>query len=196
MRALASRTALRAAVVGGVGAVVVLGASAVASIPSANGTIYGCYAKSSGATRIIDPGRQKCTTSEQPISWSQRGPRGPIGPQGLRGVRGPAGTNGTNGTDGTDGVSGYEEVDEIYADQPLPIDKGFTASCPTGKKVLGGGTSVQLYDDNSFIELGGPAKFSMPSGETLWDSYVQQAAVDGATKAKVTVSIICANVTP
>ena len=62
------------------GVVIVSGATAAASIPSSSGTIYGCYAKSNGATRIIDPAKQKCSGTENPISWSQRGPRGAQGP--------------------------------------------------------------------------------------------------------------------
>src|SRR3954453_21663738 len=121
------------------------GATALASIPSSNGTIYGCYAKSGGATRIIDPGKQKCSTTENPISWSQRGPRG------FRGLP---------GQDGQDGVSGYEQVLLTYDDQALPDNKSYTANCPTGKKVFGGGAVVQLFDDEGPVGLGDPPQFS------------------------------------
>jgi hypothetical protein len=58
-------------------------ASAVqAAIPSANGTIAGCYAKSGptqGALRVVDQGNP-CKPGESPLTWSQTGPQGPAGP--------------------------------------------------------------------------------------------------------------------
>ena len=120
----------RGKVVGAVaiGAVAALVASGVAyaAIPSSSGTIYGCYSTNNGAVRIIDPGKQKCASSEKPISWSQRGPRG---------------YPGTNGTNGTNGVSGYELVHNDYAFTPGTTNTsgGLPVDCPAGKHVLGGG---------------------------------------------------------
>lgn len=162
--------------------VVAFGATALASIPSGNGTIYGCYAKSNGATRIIDPGKSKCGTSEKPISWSEQGPRGATGKAGV---------------DGADGVSGYEQVDTVVAtDRTLPIDEGFSADCPTGKSVFGGGAVIQLYNDNGFVDLGSPAMYSVPNGASQWAVWVIQAAVGGATKATITMHLVCAIASP
>ena len=57
------------------------------------------------------------------------GPQGPQGPQGPGGPQGPAGTN---------GVTGHEIV---YDTSPTNSDaeKVLTATCPAGKKVVGGG---------------------------------------------------------
>jgi hypothetical protein len=64
-----------------------------AAIPSANGEIYGCYAKpgtpSQGALRVVEQGNP-CKPGENPLMWSQTGPQGqqgppgPTGPQALR----------------------------------------------------------------------------------------------------------------
>src|SRR5215204_6314663 len=42
--------------------------AAVAAIPS-NGTISACYAKNSGALRVIDTGQTCSTTKEMPLAW-------------------------------------------------------------------------------------------------------------------------------
>jgi hypothetical protein len=193
VRTWTSKKALRVAAVGAVGVVVVFGAGAVASVPSPDGTIHGCYAKTGGSTRIIDPASQRCTASERPISWSQRGPRGP------RGLRGPAGTNGTNGTagsNGTDGVSGYEQVVKQFTNQQLPLDEEYAASCPGDKKVLGGGVIVQLLDDDGLVRFGDAPLWDVPNGASGWVAYVRQDAVAGFTNATVAMQIICATATP
>ena len=65
-----------------------------AAIPSANGEIYGCYAKpgtpSQGALRVVDQGNP-CKPGENPLMWSQTGPQGPQGPPGPQGPIGPTG---------------------------------------------------------------------------------------------------------
>ena len=64
-----------------------------AAIPSANGQISGCYAKSGpsqGALRVVDQGNP-CKPGEAPLTWSQTGPQGPTGPKGDPGPQGPEG---------------------------------------------------------------------------------------------------------
>ena len=83
------------------------------------------------------------------------GTNGTNGVPGTNGTNGAPGTNGTNGapgTNGIDGVSGYEvaqntvrsiSVEHANANFPGPSDPFLTASasCPGGKKPLGGGGS-------------------------------------------------------
>lgn len=67
---------------------------ALATIPSANGTIAACYSKSGGTLRIIDSSVTNCKASETAISWNTvgpQGPTGPTGPQGPQGAIGPVG---------------------------------------------------------------------------------------------------------
>ena len=65
-----------------------------AAIPSANGEIYGCYAKpgtpSQGALRVVEQGNP-CKPGENPLMWSQTGPQGQQGPPGPTGPQGPEG---------------------------------------------------------------------------------------------------------
>ena len=47
---------------------------ALASIPGPGGVFHGCYAKSGGGLRLIDPDKgQKCASTEGAVSWNQAG---------------------------------------------------------------------------------------------------------------------------
>jgi len=161
---------------------------AMAAIPdSPGGLIHVCYDTSDavsdeGGARlgIIDKVRNKedCDDDETELTFSQKGPKG------------DPGMNGTNGTDGTDGVSGYEVVEVRREDVLLPIDDGFAAPCPSGKRPVGGGGVVQLYSPTMFVGLGTP-NYSLPNTSS-WEIYVRQPSVNGATTAIVTVRAICA----
>lgn len=63
------------------------GGIAYAAIPTAGGTISGCYGKLTGIVRVIDAeeGASCLSRYENPISWSAQGPPGERGPQGERG---------------------------------------------------------------------------------------------------------------
>jgi hypothetical protein len=65
-----------------------LGGVAIASIPSADGTIHGCY-NGQGALRVIDAeGGATCAPGETALNWNQTGPPGPAGPsQAFEGFR-------------------------------------------------------------------------------------------------------------
>lgn len=62
----------------------------------------------------------------------------PAGQQGPAGPAGPAGPVGPQGPQGLNGVSGLEIVYETSATNS-DTEKVVTASCPAGKKVVGGG---------------------------------------------------------
>ena len=129
---------------------------ALGAIPGAGGIISSCYAKVGGYLRVIDADGSACKSGESPLTWNQQGipgpkgdkgdqgiqgpvgPAGPQGPQGVQGIQGPAGPVGPIGPAGTT-VSGWERVasGEITI-EPLGVG-GVAATCPTGKKVLGGG---------------------------------------------------------
>ena len=68
---------------------------------------------------------------------------GTPGNKGTNGTNGAAGTKGTNGTNGTNGVSGYEVVTNTG---DISADPGsLSATCPTGKHVLGGGAEPSNF---------------------------------------------------
>ncbi|HEY3578214.1 MAG TPA: hypothetical protein VGK68_09530 [Gaiellaceae bacterium] len=69
-----------------VGALLVVGGIAYATIPDASGIIHGCYQKNQGTLRIVDTDKaQSCSSSESPLTWSQTGPPGQQGPPGPTG---------------------------------------------------------------------------------------------------------------
>jgi hypothetical protein len=80
------------------GVVLVGGALAFASIPDSGSAVFhGCYNKTSGALRVVDPAKSgtqgKCASSEVAITWSQTGPQGAPGPSGAPGAPGVAPVN-------------------------------------------------------------------------------------------------------
>ena len=71
-----------------VGALLVAGGIAYATIPDGGGVIHGCYQKNQGTLRVIDTDKaQTCASSESPLTWSQTGPQGRPGPKGRPGPR-------------------------------------------------------------------------------------------------------------
>src|SRR6266705_3294885 len=64
-----------------------------ASIPGPGGLINGCFQKSTGKLRVIDPSSSRpslraCHPDEVAIYWNQVGPAGPAGPPGPAGPQG------------------------------------------------------------------------------------------------------------
>lgn len=83
------------------------GGVAWATIPSADGTIHGCYKQANGDLRVVDNAGD-CKNNELAISWNEKdvagatGATGPQGPKGETGAKGDPGTPGTPGTNGAD----------------------------------------------------------------------------------------------
>lgn len=89
MKAKLIRPAVAAVAI--VGALLVAGGIAYATIPDGGGVIHACYQKNQGTLRIIDTDKaQTCSSSESPLNWSQTGPQGQQGPQGIQGPQGPS----------------------------------------------------------------------------------------------------------
>jgi hypothetical protein len=168
-----------------------------AAIPGGDGVIHGCYQKpgllaNEGALRVIDTEKgQECRSNELPVEWNQKGAKGDIGPEGPKGDPGPPGPKGDQGIQGEQGPKGdtgeqgppgrIEGYEIVRADTD-----SFTAvaSCPEGKKVLGGGGST-------FLE--GQLEISVPAADgTAW---VVEKSVPEPPVAKGTGAwAICANV--
>ena len=108
----AVKTVARAAALVGAGALVAA-AIGQAAIPTATGTISGCYGNTSRLLRVIDAERgERCRTDETALSWNERGVKGdageagPAGPKGETGAAGPAGPQGERGPAGPVGPQG------------------------------------------------------------------------------------------
>ena len=145
-----------------------------AAIPDPNGVIHACY-RSNGNLRLVD--KSTCVAGETTISWNQtgaQGPQGEAGPQGSQGLpgtqgaagpSGPQGTPGSQGpqgapgTPGPTGMSAYEIVNtrgQLPANGTVQV----VATCPSGKRVLGGGYVAPSASDT--------APLSRPEGDNGW----------------------------
>jgi hypothetical protein len=126
---------------------VVVVAVVQAAIPDPSGVIHACY-RANGNLRLVD--KSSCTSGETALAWNQTGPQGPAGtpgPQGQPGTPGPA------------GVAGYEII-STHETLPLNGSIEVTATCPTGKRVIGGGYVAPSVLDS--------ASSSRPEGDNGW----------------------------
>lgn len=71
----------------------------------ADTTYTGCYARGSGALRVVTAD-ESCRGNEERIQWNAQGPRGERGPAGPQGEQGPAGPAGPAGPQGEQGPAG------------------------------------------------------------------------------------------
>jgi hypothetical protein len=137
-------------------------AVATGAISGQGKVVNGCYAKSTGALRMIvaKPATSKgCKASERALSWNQQGPQGDAGPSGAAGPKGDTGATGPTGPKGDTGVtggvgppappgsggSGLSGYQIVTATSDLPIrDVEAAATCPNGKVAVSGGFAAYL----------------------------------------------------
>lgn len=137
-----------------------------------------------------------------------QGPAGQAGPAGADGAQGPAGANGLTGpqgpkgdtgpqgpagTDGTNGVTGYERVTST-SNSNTSMTLYHSVSCPSGKKIIGGGFNVLASDliDDYYIQS------NNATNDTTWFVLIRKPGnSDNDTKSgqwKLTVTAICSSV--
>ena len=116
---------------------------------------------------------QPATSSAGPV-----GPAGAVGPPGLRGPQGEV------------GISGYEVV-LLGGILEIGVRDGFfEASCPLGKKVLGGGEAT--FNRDIKILSSSPSD----DGSRWFVSTTTSSGNNIATRSAANVRIVCANVSP
>ena len=93
-------------------------------------------------------------------------------PPGPRGVTGPQGPPGSKGSPGTSG----RQIVQVEGALTSASPKGGTATCPPGKKALGGGVEVS-GDGRDRISV----TESMPAGEEAWQARAVELAPTTAT---------------
>jgi hypothetical protein len=162
-----------------VAALLLAGGVALAAIPSGDGTIYACYKDQNGQLRVIDDeAGDTCLPSETPISWNQQGPAGPAGPPGVQGPQGDP------------GLSGVETVTNVVNGINFVGTTGAQASCPSGKRVIGGGAGVSPLSTSLVLQLSAP--FPNDAG---WNAHAANLG-PFTSPWTLTVYAICANVAP
>jgi hypothetical protein len=102
----------------------------------------------------------------------------PAGPKGDQGPAGPQGAQGPKGDTGAAGVSGYQNVQGTVVSVAPGASNISTATCPAGKRSLGGGVAGGFP---MAIEL------SSPVGGSGWDVEVKNLGASTETFAAVAV---------
>jgi hypothetical protein len=151
----------------GIALAVIAGGAAYATIPS-NGVISGCYTKSGGTLRVIDPSTGSCSSKETSVNWNvqgaagPQGPAGPAGAQGVQGIQGLKGDPGTNGADGAAGPAGAAGASDVYLaknDGNPIVPVGITFQEVLGLTLADAGnyalTAKGTWEDNAAASDGG-----------------------------------------
>ena len=152
-----------------------------------------------GSYKLVLKKNANSVLAEFVVTFPLQGPQGPAGPQGLTGApgaTGPAGAQGATGAQGPAGpegpagagMSGYEIIWEpVSGTVPAGDTLIGIASCPTGKKVLGGG----------FVLEGAPLGYvpaimgSYPMNDTTWRINMKNTTA-AATNLSYYVFVTCA----
>jgi hypothetical protein len=180
-------------------AVAAAATTAVAAIPGGDGQVHACVAKANrtsytgllgplatldrvGTMRAIDADAgQSCASDETPLAFDVKGQKGDTG------ASGPAGATGPQGPAGPSLVSGYQIVENSQN-----VDTGdaavVIASCPAGKKVLGGAASTDLTNG-----LPGTPVVDLPRTDGSGWVGATATANNGASTESLKVYAICAN---
>ena len=98
-----------------------------------NNSLSGLDVRNGSLTTLDVKNRSLLPVDFKKLPAGAAGPAGPAGPQG------PAGTAGAQGAQGAPGISGWERKFTIVGPFDSSSPKTGEATCPAGKKLLGGG---------------------------------------------------------
>jgi collagen triple helix repeat protein len=130
------------------------------------------------------------------------GPAGPQGPRGPKGSKGAKGDKGATGAKGAAGVSGYEVVNQTFKEVAVQNSGGGlrglsevkTVSCPTGKRVIGGGSDLGTNAAQSEQQRQVTISLSAPNGPgTGWSVQLFNSSTTIDTSIDLQVYAICAD---
>ena len=156
--------------------------------------VVGLSSPAEAAVLCVNPGgslfvRDACIgqeTAVDPVALGLVGPQGPPGPQGQVGPQGP---QGPQGVQGPAGVSGWELIRAAGVDVPVGQIRGGIASCPDGKRPVGGGFLVNGPGPWTVFET--EARFDPQFNENGWVAFIRN---DGPSNVRIFVSAVCATV--
>src|SRR5262245_10124335 len=126
------------------GAIFGIATAVQADIPD-SGLIHGCYKSTGGSLRVIDSSSGgKCSPSEAPLSWNQRGPTGATGPPG------PAGTGTAKTITADNGLNNYVDLTTLVTGTDLA-----TISLPAGSFAIfaRAGFAPQAGNSSNFVAI-------------------------------------------
>lgn len=129
------------------------------------------------------------------------GAQGPTGTTGPTGARGPTGVTGIVGPIGNPGISAYEIVTSSQnvfvanSGTPSGLSAVVTLSCPMGKQVLSGGTSLAGTDKGFLRDL--RVVLSLPTSDgTGWQAQLFNQSTTLDFTAVLEMHAVCAMVEP
>jgi hypothetical protein len=181
--------------------VAVIGVTAVAMAAG------GATSSKAGKVKVKCPARvlagQKKVTCRLfgKLPTGPQGPQGPKGPKGSKGDKGQKGDKGDKGATGPAGVSGYEVVNQTFKEVFIENSGGMrglsevkTVSCPAGKRVISGGTSLGTNPTQNGQQRSVSVSMSAPNGTgTGWSVQLfNNETSGGGTSIDLQVFAICA----
>lgn len=153
------------------------GGAAVASIPSSDGLISGCYSTKDGGLRVIDAASQSCGKGEAAISWNRTGPAGPPGPSGLLASLDAVEGIPCSGDSGRPGRThlAYGTTTGIGGNGP-GFETPVSISCVT--TLVGNPGTVTATVTDGTLQLGLLSPIAIPSGWTVTGTVEHSGIVD------------------
>ena len=149
----------------------VAGGVAYAAIPDAGtGVYHACMLKNVGTIRIIDPERQRCSSSlEVEITFNKEGP---TGNPGATGPPGPPGQPGRDGRDGQDGAPFSGTFTSPNGQYSLSVTD-------TGIVLSGAGSTVNLTSTG--VQVRSAGDLTLQSGSALVAQAGTGVSIDGSS---------------
>jgi hypothetical protein len=106
--------------------------------------------------------------------------------------QGPKGDKGDTGAAGAPGTSGYQTVREVTASNSSN-PKQLTASCPAGKRAVGGGARLFGFLDNTVLVVS-DAEGPDAAAPNQWFAVAREVGAGNAASWGLRVDVICMNV--
>ncbi len=132
-----------------------------------------------------DPGPQGATGAQGP--QGDPGGQGPQGPQGPQGNQGPQGPQGNQGPQGPAGPSDSQVLTAVSGTSAAGLNAGesysLTSTCPSGKKILGGGWTYTVST------AGQTSRVSVDSYPSAADAWTVTISVNQNLGAGVTITL-------
>jgi hypothetical protein len=201
-----SREIFRPRRAGAVGAVVLIAATSVTAMAVASGVATDSRAgtiKIKCPKRVLRGKKVTCRVFRGSLRGpaGPRGPRGATGPKGAKGAKGATGPRGATGAPGAPGVSGYEVVSQTFPELLVPqsstsrgLSEVKTVACPSGKRVLGGGTDLGTNAGQAEPQSKVSLSLSAPNGAaTGWSAQLFNTTTEDKT-IDLRVYAVCAKV--
>lgn len=181
--------------------VTILGVAAVAMAAGGATSSKAGKVKVKCPTKVLSGKKVTCKLFGR-LPAGPQGPQGSKGPKGSKGDKGQKGDKGDKGATGPAGVSGYEVVNQTFKEVFIENSGGMrglsevkTVNCPTGKRVIAGGTNLGTNATQNGQQRQVTVSLSAPNGTgTGWSVQLFNNSTSIDTSIDLQVYAICAGV--